>query len=158
MSPRSARPTSLTMRASMFVGNSRSIVVLGLLSACSGAAPETNHSYLGTWKVVGHLSAPISALSDAEADTWIGATFELGEGDVRWKGEHLAVPDYRLTQQPSGEFSRSYRMDPSRFGIASDHVSILRVTADGGPFSELILVSPQRAWLPCDGVFFELER
>jgi hypothetical protein len=48
--------------------------------------------------------------------------------------------------------------EPSRLGIASNHASILRVTADGGSFSELILMSPQRARLPCDGVFFELER
>lgn len=155
------------------------IVLLAGLSACgsennvedNGDAPAVETSLSreysaleGEWLVVDFHQPGISAMSDEQAEQWLGARLRISD-DWFALGEH-----YCETVAPVGEvlpvnqILDDYRLQEGDLALFDGHDQVAhhRLDCDDqewpGLGSVMLRVSASRALAPWDGVFFELER
>lgn len=158
------------------------IVLLGL-SACGGeesaqqegleSETEVAHeaslsrdftALRGEWRVVGHHSPGISALSDDEAEAWHGARLRIGEGWLAM-GEHYCETVSHVGEVlPVNQILDDYRLAADSLAPLTEREQVARhrLDCDDGDWpvlgSQVLRLSDTQALAPWDGVFFELER
>ena len=118
-----------------------------------------SHSIYGKWVVVSFEQPGITALSPAEAKTWIGRAALFSDSVVTFDSDRCASPNYSLDTIVAGQFTARSRVYPSELGLGDTVVSTVvgcpgRWTAPGSQLyhrgSELIT--------PWDGTYFVLRR
>lgn len=115
----------------------------------------------GRWRVVGHLSPGVSALSDAEVEMWKGSVLILQPDSIQFRSSSCATPSFRTRELGADEFAESYRASASSLGMTAAEVCVTEVTCNGvwnEPGSLLVHGRGGKLFLFWDGVFFELRR
>ncbi|MBF8223636.1 COG3650 family protein [Halomonas sp. 328] len=146
-----------------------SLLALGLAGCGSEAEapPEEAGDYaalVGEWRVVGHEAPGISALSEEQAEAWLGARLRINTawmalGETFCEGmTHAAEP------RPVGELLADYRLDDGALPpLAGREVVVQhRLDCDGQSWptlgGTLLWLDEERLLAPWEGVFFMLER
>lgn len=119
---------------------------------------------VGEWLVVEYHQPGISAMSDEQAEQWLGARLRISD-DWFALGEH-----YCETVAPVGEVLPvnqvldGYRLQEGDFPLLDGYTQVARhhLDCDGQAWDRLgsvvLRVSESLALAPWDGVFFELQR
>lgn len=120
--------------------------------------------WLGSWRVRAHRLGAVSALSEAEAERFHRRTLVLA-ADRAVSGEaQCAAPAYVAEAVTADRALADYRTTAQALGTgagAEAWTSVEVRCADEGWTTlggALLLMDPDRALAPWDGVFFELER
>lgn len=151
-------------------GPARTVIALcglGLLAGCAGSGPADGlHAPEGRWQIVGHRLAPISAMDDAQAESWYGRSLEFRSGSAQLPEKRCEQPIYehRLVD-PEDYFGEA---DTVRAAVVRDlrrGDGLLQVTevicegrTAGAAGGTLLWLGEDRAMTPWDGVLFEIER
>ena len=124
-----------------------SLLGLVLLVSCSAAdappipspaAEPPQPALLGIWTVVSHSMPGISAMSDADADTWDGLSIRILQAEAVSRSDRCETPAYRTV---GDTLELSCGKEPwTAFG------------------ARMVPAGPDRARALWDGVLFELER
>lgn len=130
------------------------------------AGPATSASGFaeghGTWVVVRHYCPHICAMTDEEADAWLGREARITAAEVSFADESCASPTYSRITRRAEEFFRHWRADPTELGIARETIEDVEVQCDGEPWaapgSVFIIKGEDSLLATWDGVLFELSR
>ncbi len=136
----------------------RFIVLLFSLSAIFGCSRSW---YLDEWTVSGAKFAAISAMDMPQAETWFGSKAVYSDSTVSFRGESCTAPQFTVDTLREAEFRRLYRAAFTTLGIEGEMVEILEVRCPESwtqPGAKLIKADANTAYIPWDGVFFQLER
>ncbi|MCK8515121.1 hypothetical protein M0534_02075 [Methylonatrum kenyense] len=138
-----------------------------LLAGCAGTGPaEGLHQPEGRWEIISHRLAPVSAMSDAEAESWHGRSLEFRGGSAQLPEKRCDQPIYehRLVE-PESYFGEA---DDVRAEVVSDlrrGDGLLQITelvcegrSAGAAGGTLLWLGEDRALMPWDGVLFEIRR
>ena len=119
----------------------------------------------GTWTVVGHYIPGISAMSDTEAATHHGELVRLTEGEAASSGERCDAPTYSTrTVQADRFIAEEFRLPSESLPAlqGTEEMTVIEVSCGGSHWGAmgalLLVISPNRALAPWDGVFFDLRR
>lgn len=118
----------------------------------------------GIWTVVGHHLPGISAMDDAQARRWYGRTLRLESGEAVFAEARCDAPGYEQSSVARAELLAGYRLGPDALAplAAVARPAVLDVSCDGAAWSaaggRLIGIDGDRALVPWDGAFFELQR
>jgi hypothetical protein len=125
----------------------------------SGRTRDLGHSIYGEWVVVAIEQPGITALSTAEAKTWIGRAAFFSDSLVTFGSDRCASPTYSLDTIMAAQFTSGYRVYPSELGLG-DTVASTVVGCPGrwtAPGSELLHRGSELI-TPWDGTYFVLRR
>ena len=130
------------------------------------AEPETPASGFaeghGTWVGVEHYCPNVCAMTNEEADTWLGKEARISATEVAFAGESCARASFSRTTRSVEEFYLAWRADPGALGLAGDAIAELEVLCGGEPWtapgSVFIIEGEDRLLTTWDGVLFELAR
>ena len=119
----------------------------------------------GTWTIISHHTSEASAMSESEADTWLGRTLRLSATGVVSGDVSCSHPSYTtLTMDhddllgmdvgyPSGVLLRLAPVET---------LTLVNVSCDDGPLQApgrlIIEIDADHIFAPWEGVFFELAR
>lgn len=133
---------------------------LGLLIACSkgGEAPF----FEGTWVVTDHKAPAISAMSQEEADSWVGKVAQYTQQKASFDGEVCESPTYEKTTMQDEDFLTGFRISPESLGFKQGPIEVVEVYCGNkkwvAPGSILIKIDEDRVFTVWDGVFFLLHK
>jgi len=145
-------------RGYVFPGDS--ILILGdTATKQSGRNDASSHSIYGEWRVVAFEQPGITALSPAEAKTWIGRAAYFSDSLVTFGDYRCASPTYAQRTITGQQFTVETRAYPSELGLGDTVVSTV-VGCPGqwtAPASKVIHRGPEliASW---DGTYFVLRR
>ena len=119
----------------------------------------------GAWTIVAHHMPETGAMSEADADKWIGRTVHFSATEAASDDAHCSNPSYtRITMArndllgmdigfPQGALLRLANNDP---------LTLVNVSCDGQPLATLgrllIVVDSDHILAPWESVYFELAR
>lgn len=127
------------------------------ITSCAVSEPA---SVEGTWVITSTVTPGISAMQPAEANTWLGRSFQystdsviLGQtqcGEGKWS-------EKKLTEQ---DFQQEYRVSFDQLGIVANKISRFEVDCHGEnvPGQSVLIATKDRAFTVWDGVFFQMEK
>jgi hypothetical protein len=154
------------------------IIIICCLIGCSPAikevtnqkdtSPKTGEAFspssvFGKWKVVNHVSPGISAMTEAQADKWIGKEALYEQTKATFETETCANARYTVKVVDADNYLLDgFKVDAKAIGIKPRKLQIIEVTCGSSdwiaPGSLLIVKSKDRLVTFWDGVFFELAR
>ncbi|GEK47551.1 hypothetical protein HPA02_18340 [Bisbaumannia pacifica] len=146
-----------------------SLLALGL-AGCGGeaeaplAAAGDHAALMGEWRVVGHEAPGISALSEAQAEAWLGARLRINEAWMALGETFCEGMSHEAESRPVDELLAGYRLgDESLPPLDGREVVVEhRLGCDDRPWSTLggtlLWLDETRLLAPWEGVFFVLER
>lgn len=121
---------------------------------------HSDESYFGTWKITAYYMPGVSAMSDEEAEGYIGKTCMYSADVFNGDGEVTDYPDYQEFEQTADDFAAGYnnKVTLESIGIGSTAVKGVNVSNALG-FGCYFLVKDEKTILIMwDGVFFEAEK
>lgn len=117
---------------------------------------------IGEWSTVGHSCPGICAMSNEEADSWIGLKATLTEVGVVFGDDSCRDATYESRRVSRLDFYRSSRFDLEQLGILQPDVEEVTVSCAGegwiAPGSLFLIKDEETLITPWDGVYFELAR
>ncbi len=131
----------------------------------SGDPGPTRSALWGEWRIIGHLSPGVAAMSSARAGSWTGRALEFGPSTARSPNGECLEPAYReRTAMSDAVFSGEYGVPiesvPPAEGI--DTLLVVDVRCSGAGWDAagtvVLVLDERRALAPWDGVMFELRR
>ncbi|MDC8804039.1 hypothetical protein PRZ61_11375 [Halomonas pacifica] len=146
-----------------------SLLALGL-AGCGGeaeappAAAGDRAALMGEWRVVGHEAPGISALSEEQAEAWLGARLRINEAWMALGETFCEGMSHEAESRPVDELLAGYRLgDESLPPLDGREVVVEhRLGCDDRPWSTLggtlLWLDETRLLAPWEGVFFVLER
>ena len=149
---------SMTDKRSLFIGGL--LLNLFLLTACS---PDEKAPYIqGTWIVIDLQAPGISAMSQDEAESWIGKTAQYTNTKASFDGETCESPTYkRSAMQPEDLYDR-FRVSPESLGYETGPIEVIEVYCGNTTWANaggmLVRVGEGRVFTVWDGVFFHLKK
>lgn len=118
----------------------------------------------GTWTVVRHHIPGISAMTNAEANTWHGNTLRLTTTEAIFGDRRCDKPTYNTRTVESSFLATEYKLPPGSLKplVSQERLTLFEVSCGGTPWMamgvRLIAIDANHALAPWDGVFFELQR
>ncbi|MFC7088805.1 COG3650 family protein [Halomonas salifodinae] len=148
-----------------------SLLALGL-AGCGGETEEplseeqaSDYAALvGEWRVVGHRAPGISALSEEQAEAWLGARLRINAARMALGESFCEGVSHDAESRPVAELLADYRLDGESLPPLAGREEIIRhrLGCDGEPWPSLggtlLWLGNDRLLAPWEGVFFELER
>ncbi len=125
-----------------------------------GASSTCIQNLPGQWRVVGHSSPGVAALTEAEAKEWDGAVLSLRSERITFRGGDCATPRFQTREISADDFSDNYRALPSSLGLTSAEICVTEVSCNG-PWNapgSLLIHGRGRMYAFWDGMFFDLRR
>jgi hypothetical protein len=114
----------------------------------------------GSWVVVGHRAPGVSAMSEAEAESWNGSTLVLSRNELTFRDQVCSNPSFTSREIPRPEFADTFRISGEALGLAPKPICATEVSCtagSAGPGSLLIHGKGELLAL-WDGVYFRLRR
>ena len=136
------------------------LLVLLLLTACGqdGKVPFIQ----GTWVVIDHKAPSISAMSEEEADSWVGKVAQYTKRKASFDGEVCESPTYKPSTMQTQDLWTGFRISPESLGYKEGPIEVVEVYCENSewvtPGSTLIRVGEDRLFTVWDGVFFQLQK
>ncbi len=116
----------------------------------------------GDWSVVRSSCPGICAMSNEEANSWVGLTASLTEFGVAFGGYSCQDTTYESHRVSKLDFLRSSRFDLEELGILTEEVQELTVSCEDqewiAPGSSFLVRDKETIIASWDGVYFELKR
>ncbi len=136
------------------------LLVQSLVIACSQG--EKGQLVAGSWVVVGHQAAGISAMGRQEADSWVGKVAQYSGGKASFDKNVCEPPSYKQhTMQPQ-EFYSGFRISPESLGTQDEPIEVIEVYCGNRkwmtPGGTLIKLGKNKLFIFWDGVFFQLQQ
>ncbi len=131
----------------------------GAALAC-GPQPGAAGSMFGEWRVASHAASYVSAMSDEEADAWVGRRASYAPSRVSFHDAVCDRPTFTPGTWTAGAFAARYQIQPSELDLPAGEVGTVEIGCPGSwtvPGAVLVLAGG-RMFAPWDGVFFELRR
>ena len=120
---------------------------------------NSDGSYFGTWKVTKYYIPGISALTNKEAEGYIGKICEYSEDVFTGDGAVTDAPDYQEFEQTADDFSANYGgITLDSIGITADSVKQVNVSNAYDFGSSFYVKDANTILISSDGVFFEAVR
>lgn len=122
---------------------------------------EPRESYEGVWRITDAKFPGVSAMGMEEAREWFGSEARLSASQVSFQDELCEQPSFHVNTLNESEFYTYYRARFDGLNIDDETVDIVEVGCPdywGVPGSMLVQVSDNLAYLPWDGVFFQVEK
>lgn len=122
---------------------------------------EPQESYEGVWRITDAKFPGVSAMGMEEAQEWFGSEARLSTSHVSFQDEVCEQPSFHVNTLNESEFYTYYRARFHSLGIENETVDIVEVGCPdywGVPGSMFVQVSDNLAYLPWDGVFFQVEK
>lgn len=148
---------------------------LGGLLACTDAAEtpqpsqntesaeyaEQQESYEGVWRITDAKFSDVSVMDMEEAQKWFGDEVRLNASQVRFQNEVCDQPSFHVNTLNEDEFYTYFRTRFDSLDFEGETVDVIEVGCPdywGVPGAMLVRVSNNLAYLPWDGVFFQVEK
>jgi hypothetical protein len=114
----------------------------------------------GNWVVVGHRAPGISAMSEADADSWNGSAVTLSRNAFTFRDRVCSTPAFATKEIPRPEFAETFRVSGEALGLADKQICVTEVSCAGGsPGPGSLLIHGRGELLALwDGVYFRLHR
>lgn len=118
----------------------------------------------GDWAVIGNRTPGTSAMSEAEAEAWIGRVARYGADLAAFGAETCYHPSYQARAVRGDSLLQvAYHATPSALGLAPrSMVTLIEIRCGEspwiGPGGTLLSLSDSTTYLVWDGTFFELRR
>ena len=131
--------------------------------ADSSTAPSSG-DLRGIWTVVRHQIPGISAMTNAEANTWHGNTLRLTTTEAIFGDKRCDKPTYNTRTVENSFLATEYKLPPGSLRplASQEQLTLFEVSCGGSPWmamgERLIAIDANHALAPWDGVFFELQR
>lgn len=119
---------------------------------------HSDESYFGTWKITAYHMPGVSAISDTEAEGYIGKTCTYSADVFNGDGEVTDYPDYQEFEQTADDFTAAYKIALESIGITSETVKGVNVSNALGFGCNFLIKDEKTILITWDGVFFEAER
>jgi len=129
------------------------------LGACGTGHSESSPMH-GQWTVIGWWTPGISALSQEQAESWVGTRAAYGEALAEFGPKRCRNPDYHQESLTREDFIEHYRVRPETLGVDRTPIPVVHVDCGlaPSPGQVLILKSPHRMITLWDGAFLEMAR
>lgn len=114
--------------------------------------------FLGTWEVRAHAPAPISAMTDEEADGWLGKRMVVRDREVGFDGRSFPVEAFRVRRVAVADVFSKGDSVPSGLGIESETVLSVLATKEARRGRSFLLLDADRLITQWDGEWFRLHR
>ena len=128
------------------------------LISCKTDVPE---AYEGTWVVTKATLPGITAMSQSEADQWLGKSFSYDTERAQLAQESCLTPTYTRETMDDEAFQAAYHVSREKLNFEEgDIIRIELQCADNAakPGQTLLTQENIVTYLPWDGVFFRLEK
>ena len=117
---------------------------------------------IGSWVVVRHSCPGLCAMSNEEADSWIGRVALVSEQALIFDGKSCDNPETTVREWSEEEFYRDFRFDFEKLGISGDELRALEVSCRGREWASAgdfwIIKEENLSLVLWDGIFFELQK
>jgi len=118
--------------------------------------------FYGNWLIVGSSCPGICAMSEEEAESWVGLTVTLKESAVVFGDYACHDAAYKSRQVSRLDFFKSSRFDLKELGILAEEVPEVQISCNGqewtAPGGIILIKDRENLVSPWDGVYFEMKR
>lgn len=145
------------------------IVLTAFISACSLdnmelskniSAPEnTNLPIEGRYIIEGYKFSTVSAMSEEEAEAYIGREVVFHEDVVSIGDVYCYEPNFKIKNVKTNEYLiYQYKTNPETLNIEKEEIQIVSISGAEQFFNDFIKVSEDNILVNIDGVFFYLRK
>ncbi|WP_414828797.1 hypothetical protein [Alteromonas sp. H39] len=128
------------------------------LVSCKTDVPEV---YEGTWVVTEATLPGITAMSQTEADSWLGKSFSYNTERAQLAQESCLAPTYKRETMDEETFQSAYRIRRDRLNFEQGDIIRIELQCNDNslmPGQTLLMQEDVVTYLTWDGVFFMLEK
>jgi len=147
--------------------NNMSRVLIYMLSlfvtvSCNGQGNSiqwVNNQIIGKWEIVDYKPGNITALTNDEAEKYIGKTVRLNNKYMVYFGDSVNTPKYEFRKEAATPFLyENYKINKNLLAIEKDSVVVFDITSNEKTYHDVIFVSSEKLIYNIDGMFFILKK
>ena len=139
-----------------------------LFTAFMGAAvslvsckTDVSETYEGTWVVTQATLPGMTAMSQSEANQWLGKSFSYDTERAQLAQESCLTPTYKRETMSEDAFQAAYHISRERLDFEQGDIIRIELQCSDNvarPGQTLLMQDNIVTYLPWDGVFFTLEK
>jgi hypothetical protein len=114
--------------------------------------------FYGSWRVAKGVSGPVAALSQEEADSWIGKIVSFDQNEMVFDQVEYAQARYVTEDSTLSAYLADFNTTPEALGYSDGQVILIRVECGDSTSFDFVQVGYQTLIYYSDGYFFFLEQ
>jgi hypothetical protein len=121
-------------------------------------SPTTSPTaYLGGWQIVRVQAGPVSAMTQSDADKWVGQSAWLADDSIYLGNLMCLRPNYTTEQMDLDTYLADYKESADGFGLTNRQVTKVKTKCANPPLTDFVVLSGNQMLLQQDGWFFIME-
>lgn len=136
-------------------------VCFGIAISLVSCKSDVAEAYEGTWVITEATLPGITAMSQTEADNWLGKSFSYDTERAQLAQESCLAPTYKRETMDDAAFQAAYRTSRDSLDFVQDDIIRIELKCNDNslkPGQTLLMQENIVTYMVWDGVFFTLEK